>query len=57
MGAAERRQKDQHMAEMLRRNGIFHGMRKCKPSANSGGLTFKLTDTGSAAYRRLRRVR
>lgn len=44
-----RRQKDQHMAEMLKQRGIFHGMRVTKGLDNIP----KLTDVGSAAYRRL----
>lgn len=58
MGAAERRQKDQHMAEVMKKRGIWHGKRIGPgPYHGSGGLTFKITDVGSAAYRRLMKGR
>ena len=44
-----RRQKDQHMAEMLKQRGIYHGMRLTKGLTNIPNVG----DVGSAAYRRL----
>jgi hypothetical protein len=56
MSSADRRgvraKDDQEMAAALRRKGIFHGVRTTKTHAPS---IPSLDDTGSAAYRRLKK--
>lgn len=49
MGASERRNKDQSMAQALIKRGYPHGRRFGVGLSNIP----KLTDVGSAAYRRL----
>jgi hypothetical protein len=49
MGSAENRAKNQKMAADLVARGIFHGKRRAKGLSNIPSVT----DTGSAAYRRL----
>lgn len=53
MSASERRQKDQAMAAHLIRIGYPHGKRQSSPRPGSGNAP-PVTDTGSAAYRRLK---
>lgn len=49
-GKTNKRAKDQKMAQDLVRRGIYHGRRMSVGLSNIP----KLTDVGSAAYRRLR---
>ncbi len=50
MAAGDQRAKSQKMAQDLKERGIWHGRRMTKPThANYP----KLTEVGSAAYRRL----
>lgn len=52
MALADQRAKSAKMAKDLIARGFYHGRRQSSPYPNSGGMTFRLTDVGSAAYRR-----
>lgn len=50
MSASSNREKNSKMAADLKNRGIYHGKRMTSPTHNNYP---KLTDSGSAAYRRL----